>query len=386
MDTLGKIDQMADAIDEFKSKHLNRIQTLEDTVRGLEAKGNRLGAGATAGSYSLNADQTEHKQAFGAWMRKGVDDGLRDLEAKALNVTTSADGGFAVPEEIDRTILDLMRNRSTLRSLATVVTGNPDKYAKLVNVHGAAASWVGETSSRPETSSPQFAEVKPYAGELYANPAATQRMLDDAFFDAGGWLAGELAVEFSLAEGSAFVNGNGTNRPKGFLTYTINTSTDGARSFGDLMMIKTGVDGDFVATTSSSNPVDTFISVIQSLSPDYREGASWLMNSSTLERVRKFKDAEGNYIWRPGAEKGQPSLLLGYPVLESADMPDVATTSFPVAFGNWKAGYLIVDHPAGVRLLRDPLTNKPFVHFYTTKRVAGGVVDSRAIRLLATRT
>ncbi|MBX3562587.1 MAG: phage major capsid protein [Sphingomonas sp.] len=379
---LNTINQLADAVDEFKKKHSDRVDRLENNLRLIETRANRPGAAAG----DLNADQIAHKQAFAKFLRKGEDDGLGALEMKALNVTTSADGGFAVPEELDRTILDLMRNRATLRSLANVVRGKPGEYRKLVNVHGAGAGWVGETSSRPETATPKLAEVVPYPGELYANPSVSQRMLDDAFFDAGNWLVGELAQEFGLAEGAAFINGDGTNKPKGFLTYTINTSSDGARAFGDLMMIKTGVQGGFVATTSSSNPVDTFISVVQSLAPDYRQDAAWVMNSGTLEAVRRFKDVDGNYIWRPGAEAGAPSLLLGYPVLESPDMPDVASDSYPIAFGDWKRGYLIVDHAAGTRVLRDPFTNKPFVHFYTTKRIGGSVVDSRAIRILATRS
>lgn len=381
MDITEIMRRMESGIDEFKGSYGSRMAEVEASLRHLEKKANRPGAEA----YNDNPDSAEHKSAYGKFLRKGLDAGLGDLEAKAMNITTSADGGYALPEEIDRTVDELLRNRSSIRSIAQVVKVGSQDYKKLVSVHGAVATWVGETSSRPETDTPQLAEVAPPIGELYANPAVTQRALDDVFFNVESWLAGELAQQFGLAEGTAFVSGDGTNKPKGFLAGTINTSTDGARTFGHLQMIKTGVAGDFVATTSSTNPVDTLIKTIYSLTPEYRSNAWWTMNSTTLERIRTFKDADGNYIWRPGAEQGAPSLLLGHPVLECPDMGDVATNTYPIAFGDFSKGYLIADR-IGTRVLRDPYTNKPYVHFYTTKRVGGALLDSNAIRVIATRT
>jgi HK97 family phage major capsid protein len=210
-------------------------------------------------------------------------------------------------------------------------------------------------------------------------------MLDDAFFNVEQFLSAEVATEFAKAEGAAFISGNGTDKPKGFLAYTINASADGARTFGHLQAVKTGVAAGFKATTSSSNPADTFIDVIHAMKSPLRQGASWLMNTLTEAAVRKFRDLDGNYIWRPGLVEGQPSSILGYPVIEMADMPDIATTSNPIAFGNWRRGYTIVDR-MGVRMLRDPYTNKPYVQFYTTKRLGGMVVDSEAIKILSCAT
>lgn len=381
--TYEKLVEVDEALGQFRKSYDDKFVTLRDDFKALEAKLGRPGSAIE----DSNIGDPEHKAAFDTFMRKGMDHGLAAIEAKALNITTSADGGYAVPEDLDNALLAQLRNRASLRSLATVVqTASPTKYRKLMSIHGAAATWVGETSSRPETTSPKLAEIAPPGGELYASPAATQWMLDDSTFDAGQWLVGELAEQFGLAEGTAFVSGNGTDKPQGFLTATINTSSDATRTFGDLMMLKTGVSGDFIATTSSSNPADSFIATVMSLAAPYRANAAWTMNSTTLERVRKFKDAEGNYIWRPGIERGQPSLLLGYPVHEIPDMPDVASNTYPIAFGDWQRGYLITDHVAGTRLLRDPYTNKPYVHFYTTKRVGGKIMDSNAIRVLATRT
>lgn len=397
-----KIGEIARAFEEFKSKQSEvvaeevkkgtadivrknevdainaTITELSDELKALEIKANRPGVGADG----LNADQVEHKAAFQKWMRKGSEDGLGEIEAKALNVTTSADGGYAVPEQLDRTILDLIKVISPFRAAANTVTIGGSDYRKLVNLRGTASGWVGETDSRPETSSPTFAEVAPYMGEIYANPAATQRMLDDGFFDVEAWLSQEIATEFAYAEGAAFITGNGSNKPKGFMDYTINTSADGVRTFGHLQKKITGVAGGFVATTSSSNPGATFIDVIHSMKAPLRAGASWIMNSATLAAVRKLTDLDGNLIWRPGLTEGQPSTILGYAVIEDEGMPDIATTSNPIAFGNWQRGYTIVDR-MNTRILRDPYSNKPYVQFYATKRVGGMVVDSQAIKILS---
>ncbi|MCR6734452.1 MAG: phage major capsid protein [Afipia sp.] len=354
------------------------ITKLTEEMKALEAKASR----PQIGEKGLNQDQVAHKGAFLKWVRKGADDGLGELESKALNVTTSADGGYAVPEELDRSILELLTVVSPFRGLANQITVGGSDYKKLVNLKGTGSGWVGETSARAETSSPTFAEVTPYMGEIYANPAATQRMLDDAFFPVEPFLAGEIADEFAKQEGTAFVAGDGTNKPKGFMTYTINTSADGVRTFGHLQKKITGVAGGFIATTSSSNPGNTFIDVIHSMKAPLRLGASWLMNSLTLAAVRKLTDLDGKYLWQPGLTLDNPSTILGYAVNEVEDMPDIATTSNPIAFGNWKRGYTVVDR-MGVRLLRDPFTNKPFVQFYTTKRVGGMVVDSQAIKILS---
>ena len=244
---------------------------------------------------------------------------------------------------------------------------------------------MGETASRPTTTAPELREIAPPVGEIYANIAATQRMLDDAFFNVEAWITSEIAAEFAKAEGAAFISGNGSDKPRGFLSATVATSGDATRLFGELQMIKTGVAGGFIATTSTANPADTFIDTIMAMKSELRAGAVWGMNSLTQAAVRKFKDADGAYIWRPGMMDSQPATILGYAVVEMPDMPDVATNTLPVAFGNFQRGYTIVDR-VNTTLLRDPYTNKPFVQFYALKRVGGTVIDSEAIKLIGTRT
>ncbi|MEL6530889.1 MAG: phage major capsid protein, partial [Pseudomonadota bacterium] len=236
--------------------------------------------------------------------------------------------------------------------------------------------WVSETAGRPETDTPNFAEIAPPTGDLYANPAASQAMLDDAAFDIETWLANEIAIEFARAEGAAFVGGSGIDQPEGFLSVPTSTVDDSVRAFGTLQYVGSGDSDGFDAS-----PEAKLIDLIHSMKAGHRQGASFVMNSATLATVRKLKTADGAFLWQPGMVEGQPDRLLGYPVVEAEDMPDVASGEFPIAFGNFRHGYLIAERSA-TQVLRDPFSNKPFVHFYATKRVGGKVLDSNAIKLL----
>jgi HK97 family phage major capsid protein len=202
-------------------------------------------------------------------------------------------------------------------------------------------------------------------------------MLDDAAFDVEAWLAGEIATEFARAEGQAFVSGNGTNKPKGFLSYPVTAEADAVRAFGTLQYVPSGAAGAF----PGSSPADKLVDLVQSLRAPYRQGAAFVMNAGTLAQIRKFKTSDGAFLWQPGLTEGQADRLLGYPVIESEDMPDVAANSLSIAFGNFRVGYLIAER-AETAILRDPFSHKPFVHFYAVKRVGGGVTNSEAIKLM----
>jgi HK97 family phage major capsid protein len=308
------------------------------------------------------------------YLRKGLEAGV---ELKAVTGVSDSAGGYAVPEEIDEAIDRVLTSISPIRAIANVVKVGTAGYRKLVTRGGTPSGWVAETAGRPETGTPDFTEIAPPMGELYANPAASQAMLDDAVFDVEAWLAHEIATEFARAEGAAFVAGNGVNRPKGFLAAPTAIQVDSIRPFGTLQVVHTGVAGGFPA----SNQQDKLIDLVHSLRPPYRQGAVFVMNSSTAARIRKFKTADGAFLWQPSLTAGQPETLLGYPVVEAEDMPDVAADSLSVAFGNFRAGYLIAERTE-TQILRDPFTNKPFVHFYATKRVGGQVANSEAIKLL----
>lgn len=351
----GKVDALNEKLSEFEG--------IKKDLETLQKQQNRPGLSDSA--------QKEYKEGFLKFMRKG-DASL--IETKSVNTGADADGGFAVPEELDRAILELERDISPMRQVCNTMTISTPDYKKLVNLGGAASGWVGEEDERPETAAPKLASISAFMGEIYANPAATQTSLDDIFFDAESWISSEVATEFDEKSGLAFLSGNGTNKPKGILGYTLSEAADSSRTFGQLQKI--------VAGSTETVDGDELITLIHSLKKAYRMGASFMMNNLKVSQVRKLKDNEGNYLWKPGLESGASSTLLGYSIVENEDMPDSAANANSILFGNFNRGYTIVDR-IGTRILRDPYTNKPYVHFYTTRRTGGMVTDSNAIKVLA---
>ncbi len=311
---------------------------------------------------------------------KGFVDGYlrlgRTAELKSVTGAVAADGGFAVPREIDAMIAAQLKTISPIRSVAQIVQTGTAGYRKLITNSTANSGWVSETGARPETLTSKFNEIVPPMGELYANPSASQAMLDDAAFDLEAWLADEIATEFARAEGAAFINGSGTNQPKDFLQVPTALTTDATRAFGTLQHTVTGNASGFDTT-----PELKLIDLVHSLRAAHRQGAVFVMNTKTLAAVRKFKAADGTFLWQPGIFENAPARLLGYPVIEAEDMPDVAANALPIAFGNFRNGYIIAERKA-TSILRDPYTNKPYVNFYATKRIGGQVLDSDAIKLL----
>lgn len=350
------------------------IARLSKALDEVAKKANRPGA---AGDGEKARIEAEHKEAWLGWVRKGSDAGLADLEAKAISVGTPSDGGYAVPVEQDREILRLLREQSPMRQVCRVVTIGTEDFRKLVNLGGTASGWVGEKVSRSETATAKFAELKPVFGEIYANPAVTQKALDDLFFNVESELAMDIALEFAEQESRAFLTGDGTDKPKGLLAYPQGEEDDKSRPFGTLQCLKPGVADGFKA----SGPADDLIDLIYALKKGHRTGAQWMLNSKTLSVIRKWKDSDGNYLWQPALTAGQPSQILGYGIVENEDMPDVGANAAPVLFGNYARAYWIFDR-IGIRSLRDPFTNKPYVHFYTTKRVGGMLADSEAVKIL----
>ncbi|RMF07842.1 MAG: phage major capsid protein, partial [Alphaproteobacteria bacterium] len=248
-------------------------------------------------------------------------------------------------------------------------------YKKPFSVTGPGAGWIAETAARPETTSPTLAELSFPTMELYAMPSATQSLLDDSAVNIDAWLAEEIRLAFAEQESTAFVAGNGTNQPKGFLDYP--KVANASWSWGNTGYVATGTAGAFDAT----NPSDDLIDLIYALKSAYRGNAHWVMNRSVQAEIRKIKDADGNYIWQPGERAGAQPTLMNFPIVESEDMPDIGADSFSIAFGDFNRGYLIVDR-VGLRVLRDPYSAKPYVLFYTTKRVGGGIQDFDAIKFL----
>ncbi len=362
-----------DPVTEEKVDRINRA--LDEQKRALDELQLSAARPAAGGEFKAAPDARarEQKAAFERYVRKGDASGYAALEVKALSVTD--DGGYIVPDETEATIGRVLAKASPIRAIATVRQIGSSVYRKPVTTAGAESGWVGEDDPREETDAPALTVVEFPTMELYAMPAATQMLLDDSQINIERWLADEVQTVFAEQEGYAFVRGNGTTQPKGFLSYT--NVADGSWEWTKLGYVASGADGAF----ASSDPADKLLDLAYAPKQAYRAGGRWVMNRKTEAAIRKFKDSDHNYIWQPGAAAGQPATIFGYPVTEVEDMPDIASNTFSIAFGDFARGYLIVDR-VGVRVLRDPYSAKPYVLFYTTKRVGGGVQNFEAIKLM----
>ena len=352
----------------------SRIQEQDKKLTLLERKTleNNRPALSAAAEHDL-----PHKKAFNAYLRSGDDDAMRalDLEEKALSTAVAAEGGYLVDPQTSETIASVLRSSGSIRAIASVVSVEATAYDVLVDLSGVGAGWADETTATAETFTPMMERISIPLHELSALPKASQRLLDDTAFDVETWLAGRIAEKFARSEGTAFVNGDGVNKPTGFLTYP--TVDNDSWTWGNLGYVATGADGDFAA----ADPADAIVDLVYALGSSYRADASFVMNSKTAGAVRKMKDADGRFLWADGLAMGEPARLMGYPVLIAEDMPDIASDAMAVAFGNFGAGYTIAERP-DMRILRDPYSAKPNVLFYATKRVGGDVTDFSAIKLL----
>jgi len=363
---LGQIEKRgsADVVTEDKVDRLNRaIDGAKSALDRMSLERNRP---QLEGGRVIVDD--EYKDAFSAYVKRG--------EEKALSIGSAGDGGYLVPGQTESEILTRLAAISPIRALATVRQVSTAVYRKPVTLSGPVASWVAETTSRTTPTTSQTIDLLDFpTAELYAQPAATQVFLDDAAVDVGQWIADEVNAAFAEQETAAFVNGNGTNKPKGFLAKT--QVAESSWAWESIGFLKTGVSGAFAA----SNESDILIDLVYALKAGYRQNANWLMNRRTQAAVRKLKDADDNYIWSPAASADGKATLMGFPLVEVEDMPNIGADTTPIAFGDFRRGYLVVDR-AGVNVLRDPYSAKPYVLFYTTKRVGGGVQDFDAIKLL----
>lgn len=347
-----------------------KLEKLNASVSETQAEIDKMNVKMAALDFGPGKDERvkdkEYSDAFHAHIRKG------EVQA-SLNKGTDSEGGYLAPVEWDRTITDKLIEVSPMRQIASVQTTSKQAFTKLFNLRGTASGWVSETAARGQTNTPTFAAMTIRPGEIYANPAATQGMLDDGEVNLESWLAGEVETEFSYQEGLAFVSGNGTNRPYGFLTFVTGAANAAMNPLGAIEVLP--------AAAAAAIAADEIYDLVYGLPESFAMGARFVMNRTTIGEIRKLVDTNGQFLWQPSMQAGEPAQLAGYPVTEMPGMPDIGTGAIPIAFGDFKRGYLIVDR-TGVRVLRDPFTNKPYVHFYTTKRVGGAVVNSEAIKVL----
>ena len=354
-----------------------KVQRIDQAVSQAQARLDRVMSQtrrpALGGEPAEPVSAPEAKVAWDGYLKTGT--AAQMLEVKAGLSSGASSGGYVVPPETERAIERRLMAASPMREIATVRTVAAGLFRKPVSTAGVASGWVAETAARPETDPATLALLEFPAADLYANPAATQALLEDAMLDLDEWLAAEVEDAFAAQETQAFVNGDGVNKPRGFLSYP--TVADATAVWGQIGYVASGAAGGF----ASGSPADRLIDLVYAPKAQYRPNGRFVMNRRTVSAIRKFKDADGNYIWQSAARLGDTASLLGYPVTEIETMPDVAANSLSIAFGDFQRGYLIVDR-AGVRVLRDPYSAKPYVLFYTTKRVGGGVQNFDAIKVM----
>ncbi|MFT5786014.1 MAG: HK97 family phage major capsid protein [Ascidiaceihabitans sp.] len=358
----------------FKADIETKLQQTEERLNMLDRKTNTALRTPLAGATDIGAP---HQKAFNAYLRSGDDDALRGLEVevKGLSTVVNSDGGYLVDPQTSEIVKSVLNATASIRAIASVVHVEATSYDVLVDHSDVGTGWATETSTVTEGATPQIDRITIPLHELSALPKTSQRLLDDSAFDIEGWLAGRIADKFARAEAASFVNGDGIDKPKGFLAHT--AVDDGIWAWGNLGYVPTGVDGDVTA--------ESIIDVVYALGAEYRANAAFVMNSKTAGLVRKLKDNDGRFLWSDGLAAGQPATLMGYPVLVAEDMPDASTDGYAIAFGDFTAGYTVAERP-DLRVLRDPFSAKPHVLFYATKRVGGDVSDFAAIKLLKFET
>lgn len=389
---LAKMDQALDKLQEEKAQ-----------IEKLITKASRPGLAHGDREQRESAEAVAHRNAFLDWVRqpgnperrdalyraekelkkaqaleqRARDDGTGWEERATQTVSSSGSaGGFALPEQIERQIARLSVDISPLRQVATVRTvGSPD-YKELFDINGAGFEWVGEAATRNQTNTPDLAECAPTFGMASAKPQASEESIDDLFFDVENWLIDSASEAIGQGEGASFVSGNGINKPTGFLGGPAPVVTaDTARAFGTLQYIASG------QASTMPTSLDTLYDVVYALRARYRRNAVWMANKLVLSSLRKYKDTSGQYLWQPAVAAGQPDVFMGYGVVEAEDMPVVAANAFPLAFGDFKEGYLIADR-VGMRITRDEITTPGFVKFYVRRRVGGKLRNTQAIKLL----
>lgn len=372
----------ADVLAEEKVERINTA--VADLQAAIDEMSKKLAAQTINGADDPKADTPQRRayaKAFNAAFRRGggqnADAELQALAVQAAMTTQSdPDGGWLVPTQMETTIDRVLATVSAMRNLSRVMPISAPEYKKLVNVGGTQSGWTSETGPRGQTDGSKLTELVFNAKELWAQPAATQTLLDDSAVDIAQWIADEVVIEFAEQEGSAFITGNGVGQPKGILSYATTADT-AVTPWGKIGFYGTGGAG-FAADPDG---IDALIDLTQGLKQGYRQNASFLANRFTVGKMRKLKDDQGHYQWQPSSQLGVAPTFLGYKIADDDNMPDVGAGAFPVAFADFNRAYLIVDR-MGIRVLRDPYTAKPYVLFYTTKRVGGGVQNFEAIKLL----
>jgi len=361
LETKGAIDPLVD----------EKVNRLNEAVDRAQNRLNRLETAAGRPQLAQAPEQdTGEKAAFFSYVRKGME----GIEQKSLTSLNDASGGYLIPPSMLDKIHSTMVVTSPMRSISRVTTISTDALELLQEKGAAEVGWVAETDERPETRTPELQKIRIPVHQIYAKPRASQKLLDDATVDIETWLAQKIAEKMTLSENTAFITGDGKGKPRGFLTY-------------EMVDVGKGEWGKFEVISSKSNGAlvdgDVLIEAFHTLKAQYLNGAAWVMARSALAAIRTLKGENRQYLWQPSMTEGTPATLLGSPVVIADDMPalEEKKSAAAIAFGNFREAYQIVDR-AGLHVLRDPFSAKPYVEFYATKRVGGDVINFDAVKLI----
>jgi HK97 family phage major capsid protein len=328
----------------------------------------------TVGQDVSAEDLGKYANGLDTYMRVGNEHRRFSEVRNLMEVGSDPAGGYTVTPDMNGRIVKKIFETSPARQLFSVVTIGTDAMEGMIDRDDLDSGWVGEKQSRPETSTPELGKWRIDVHEQYAMPKVTQKLLDDSGFDIESWLANKVADKFARVENTGTFSGDGIVKPRGILTYGTAATADATRAWQVFQHIASG-------STSAISNTDFLIDLVFALKAAYRANAAWTMNRKTLAEVRKLKDGDGNYLWQPDFTQRQGGALLGYGIVEAEDMPDIASNALSIGFGDFKSAYQIVDR-MGIRVLRDPYTEKGFVKLYTTKRMGGDVLDFDAVKFM----
>jgi HK97 family phage major capsid protein len=346
-DPTALIAQIQTAFAEFRAQNDSRLKQLEgrgedpitaEQVATINATLSDLQAAYEAQQKAIAAAQLqpgerkiadpEYTSAWNSFVRDG---NISERVQASVDKSSSAAGGYLAPTEWDRTITNKLVKISPMRAICQVQSISVAAFSKLFNLRGMSSGWVGDQAARPATNTPTFGSLTYTPGELYANPAASQGMLDDGQIDLEQLIGDDIATEFARAEGAAFLSGSGTNQPTGLLTYVTGAANAAVHPFG-AVLVRTAT-----GTVNKLDKADDIVSFVHDLPSEKTANAQFVMNRNTLAAVRLLKDSQNRYLWQPSYQAGQPQTLQGYAITEAADMPDIATGAIPLLFGDFQA-------------------------------------------------
>lgn len=344
-----------------------RLEELESHVAEVEKIKNR----PRPGRDGTTPDTAEEHKQWGKYVKTGAEE-----ELKSISTGNDESAGYLVNTAMSTTIANRIFDESPMRRLSRVITiTDGDGWEEPQETGETGGAWAGETETRVETSPSKFGILKVPLHEIFALQWVSQAQLDLSYLNLGQWIEGRIAEKFARMEALAYLQGTGVGQPQGFMTLAADATTeaDADRARGKLQYVPSG--------NAAAVTADALISQYWALRAPYRKNGSWLMSSATAAKIDQLKSGDGQYLWRPAITADALPTLLGRPVEIDENMPAVAAGTFPIAFGDFSKGYTIVDW-SGIRALRDPFSQKPFVGFYAYRRTGGGVSNTEAIKLM----